>query len=79
MRSLYLKTKSNKAIATIVVNCIESENLHELLGLTIHSKLTFESHNKLCKKASQKLLLKFLIIWPLIKEDINESFYYIPV
>lgn len=55
MRSLYLKTKSNKAIATIVVNCIESENLHELLGLTIHSKLTFESHNKLCKKASQKL------------------------
>ena len=56
MRSLYLKTKSNKAIATIVVNCIESENLHELLRLTIHSKLTFESHiNKLCKKASQKL------------------------
>lgn len=56
MRSLYLKTKSNKAIATIADNCIESENLQELLGLTTHSKLTFESHiNKLCKKPSQKL------------------------
>ena len=43
----------NKAIANIV---IKSEDMHELLGITIDSKLTFETHiNKLCKKASQKL------------------------
>ena len=35
---------------------MEPEDVHELLGITISSKLTFENHiNKLCKKASHKL------------------------
>ena len=34
-------------------NCIKSD-IHELLGITIDSNLTFENHfNKLCEKASQ--------------------------
>ena len=49
----------NKAITNIDNNRIEYEDIHELLGITIDSKLTFEIHtNKLCKK----------IIRPLIKE-----------
>ena len=45
-----------EAIANIDNNCIMSEDLHGLLGITINSKLIFETHiNKLYKKASQKL------------------------
>ena len=61
----YLLMSGNKAIANNANNFIESEDIDELLRLTIDSKLTFETHiNKLCNKASQKLklLLEFLII-----------------
>ena len=34
----------NKSIANIDNNCIESEDIHELLGITIDSKLTFETY-----------------------------------
>lgn len=37
-------------------NYIKSEDRHELLRMTINSKLTFENHsNKLSKSVSQKL------------------------
>ena len=43
----------NKAFTSID---IESEDIHELLGITVDSKLTFETHiNKFCQKASHKL------------------------
>ena len=46
----------NKVITNIDNNRIESEDIHELLGIIIDSKLAFKNHvNKLCKKASQKL------------------------
>ena len=55
----HLLMSGNKAITNIDNNRIEYEDIHELLGITIDSKLTFEIHtNKLCKK----------IIRPLIKE-----------
>ena len=47
---------NRKAVTNIRTSYIESENLHELLRVTIDSKLTFDNHiNKLCKKTSQKL------------------------
>ena len=47
---------NKETIANIVNNYIESENLHELFGIIIDSKVTFEDHtNKLWKKAIQKL------------------------
>ena len=37
-------------------NYTEAEDVHELLGMTTDSKLTFENHiNKFCKKSSQEL------------------------
>ena len=46
----------NKAIANIDNNCIDSEDTHELLGITFDLKLKLETNvDKLCKKASQKL------------------------
>ena len=44
------------ATAKIDNNYIESEKEQVLLGITIHSNLTFENHiNNICKRASQKL------------------------
>ena len=52
----HLLMSGNKAIRIIDNNRIESEDTHELLGITIDSKLTLETHiNKFYKKASQKL------------------------
>ena len=46
----------NKAIENIDNNHIESEDINELLGITIDSKLTFETHiKKPCQKTSQKI------------------------
>ena len=51
-----LMSGNKETIANIVNNYIESENLHELFGIIIDSKVTFEDHtNKLWKKAIQKL------------------------
>ena len=48
-----LLTSENKANTNIDNNPIESEDIHELLRITIDSKLTLETHNnKLYKKAS---------------------------
>ena len=41
-KSRLLKSENKKAIANIDDNCIKSEDVHELLGITIDSKLTFE-------------------------------------
>ena len=58
-----------KAIENIDNNRIQSEDIHEHLGITTDSKLKFANHNnKLCKKASHKLNALALIIWPLINE-----------
>ena len=69
----------NKTIANIDNNRIESENIHENLGITSDSRLTFENHiNKLCKKASQKLNASAGISNSMTsdrKKDNNESFY----
>ena len=47
---------ANKAITNNGNNRIDSEDAYELLGITIDSKLTFETHiNKLFKKVKQKL------------------------
>ena len=44
-----------KALRNIDNDPIESEDTHELFGITVDSKLTCKTHiNKLCKKASQK-------------------------
>ena len=46
----------NKVITNIDNNSIEPEDIHELLGIIIDSKLAFKDHvNKLCKKACQNL------------------------
>ena len=51
----HLLMPGHEAIANIDNNPIH-EDIHELLGMTIDSELTFETHAiKLCKKASQKL------------------------
>ena len=66
----------NKAIANIDNNRTESENIHEILAITIDSRLTFENHiNKL---ASQKLNASAGISNYMTfdrKKDNNESFY----
>ena len=55
-KSHLLISGNKETIANIVNNYIESENLHELLGIIIDSKVTFENHtNKVWKKAIQKL------------------------
>ena len=55
-KSHLLMSGNKKAIANIDNNCIKFENVHELLGITIDSKLTFENViNKICKETSQKL------------------------
>ena len=68
----------NKTIANIDNNRIESENIHEILGINIDSRLSFENHiNKLCKKASQKLNASAGISNYMTsdrKKDNNESF-----
>ena len=52
----HLLRSGNKAITNIDNNRIESEDTHELLGITTISKRTFKTQiNELCKKASQKL------------------------
>lgn len=52
----HLLMPGNKAFPNIGNNRIKYEDIHELLGITIDSMLTLETHiNKLCKKASQKL------------------------
>ena len=66
----------NKAIANIDNNRTESENIHEILAITIDSRLKFENHiNKL---ASQKLNASAGISNYMTfdrKKDNNESFY----
>ena len=45
----------NKTVANIDNNRIESANTRKLLGITIDSKLTFDTRiNKICKKKTQK-------------------------
>lgn len=52
----HLLMSGNKSIADIDNNCIKSKDTHELLRITIDSKLIFETCiNNFCKKASQKL------------------------
>ena len=46
---------NKKAITNIGNNCVASENVLDLLGITIDSNQTFENHiNKLYKKARSK-------------------------
>lgn len=46
---------NKKAITNIGNNCVASENVLGLLGITIDSNQTFENHiNKLYKKARSK-------------------------
>ena len=35
---------NKKAIANINNNCVEYQDIHELLGITFDPKLTFENH-----------------------------------
>ena len=56
VKSAHLLMSRNKAFANIDTDRLESEDIHELLEITIGPKLRFENHiNKLCKKARQKL------------------------
>lgn len=73
---------NKEVIANIGINCINSEDLQELLGITIDSNLTFETIliNFAKKKVkNQTLLLEFLIILSLIKKDNNGGFHYITI
>ena len=55
-KSHLLLSGNSRATATIDNSYIESEDKQVLLGITIDSNLTAESHiNSICKKASQKL------------------------
>ena len=55
-KSDFVLSGNKKAVANNASNCVDSEGVHKLLGITTDSKLTFENHiNKLCKKTSQKL------------------------
>ena len=52
----HLLMSGNEATANIDNNRIESEDIREVHGTTIDSKLTFKTQiNKLCKKVRQKL------------------------
>ena len=52
----HLLMSGNEATANIDNNRIESEDVREVHGTTIDSKLTFKTQiNKLCKKVRQKL------------------------
>ena len=75
LRNNYMKANTDKSHlllsgnidlnANIDGNVIESEDSHVLLGITIDSNLSFNTHiNNLCKKASAKLmlLLEFQVI-----------------
>ena len=54
-RNPLLMPGNKKVIANIGINCIESEDVHEFLGITIVLNLAFENHiDKLCKKSTQK-------------------------
>ena len=87
-KSHLLLSGNAKLTSNIDNNIIESENNQELLGITIDSNLTFETHiTNLCKKASQKLnalarissymdLQKRRII---MKSFINSQFGYCPL
>ena len=55
-KSHILFSGNDNVCANIDDNTIISENKHELLGIILNSKLSFEDQiNNLCKKASQKL------------------------
>ena len=55
-KSHLLLSGNSRATATIDNSYIESEDKQVLLGITIDSNLTVESHiNSICKKANQKL------------------------
>ena len=55
-KSQLLLSSNSRATATIDNSYIESEDKQVLLGITIDSNLTVESHiNSICKKANQKL------------------------
>ena len=53
----HIPFSGNDNISTNIDNhTIISENMNELLGIILDSKLSFEDHiNQLCKKTSQKL------------------------
>ena len=81
-KSPLLMSGNKEVIANIGINCINSEDLQELLGITIDSNLTFETIliNFAKKKVkNQTLLLEFLIILSLIKKDNNGGFHYITI
>ena len=84
----HLLISGNKAITNIGNNRIESEDIYELLGITIDSKLTFEFHiNKLCKKADQNLnalarISNYMIFdkrYIIMKTFITPQFSYCPL
>ena len=84
----HLLISGNKAITNIGNNRIESEDIYELLGITIDSKLTFEFHiNKLCKKADQNLnaparISNYMIFdkrYIIMKTFITSQFSYCPL
>ena len=55
-KSHILFSGNDKVSANIDDNSITSKNKNELLGIILHSKLSFEDNvNNLSKKASQKL------------------------
>ena len=55
-KSQLLLSSNSRATATIDNSYIESEDKQVLLGITIDSNLTVESHiNSICKKTNQKL------------------------
>ena len=54
-KSVILISGNKKVIANTDNNCIKLEDVHELLGITTDSKLTFENHsNKFCKKIKER-------------------------
>ena len=65
-------------------NRIESEDTHELVGITIYLKLTFETNiNEFAKKTSQKLdafaRTSNYLTFDKGNKDNNESFHYITI
>ena len=82
-KSHLLISVNKKALVNIGNNCIKSEDVHELLGITIESKLTSENRiDKFCKKVSQKLYAHARIYNYMAfdkRKGNDESFHYITV
>ena len=43
-KSDFVLSGNKKAVANNANNCVDSEGVHKLLGITTDSKLTFENH-----------------------------------